>query len=46
LSLYTTETYAYPDARSIEAMEVRAKFRGTQVGVNFAEAFQLVFSKD
>jgi LmbE family N-acetylglucosaminyl deacetylase len=45
LSLYLTETYAYPDARSIEAMEIRAKFRGTQIGVNFAEAFQLVFSR-
>ena len=45
LSLYSTETYMYPDARSIEAMEIRAKFRGTQVGVNFAEAFQLVFDK-
>jgi len=46
LTLYVTETYSYPDARSIEAMEIRAKFRGTQVGVNFAEAFQLVYSKD
>lgn len=45
LSLYHTETYRYPDARSIESMEVRAKFRGTQIGVNYAEAFQLVFSR-
>lgn len=45
LSLYSTETYAYPDARSIESMEIRAKFRGTQVGVHYAEAFQLVFDR-
>lgn len=45
LELYSTETYNYPDARSIEAMEIRAKFRGSQVGVNYAEAFQLVFSR-
>jgi LmbE family N-acetylglucosaminyl deacetylase len=45
LSLYHTETYRYPDARSIESMETRAKFRGTQIGVNYAEAFQLVFSR-
>ena len=45
LSLYTTETYGYPDARSIEAMEARAKFRGSQIGVNYAEAFQLVFAR-
>jgi hypothetical protein len=46
LKLYTTEIYEYPDCRSVESMETRAKFRGTQIGVNFAEAFQLVFSKD
>ncbi len=45
LDLYQTETYQYPDARSIESMETRAKFRGTQIGVNYAEAFQLVFSR-
>lgn len=46
LGLYTTETYAFPDARSIESMETRAKFRGSQVGLNYAEAFKLVFSKE
>jgi LmbE family N-acetylglucosaminyl deacetylase len=46
LKLYTTEIYEYPDCRSVESMETRSKFRGTQIGVNFAEAFQLVFSKD
>lgn len=44
LSLYTTETYNYPDARSIRAMETRAKYRGTQIGVEYAECFQLIFS--
>ena len=46
LALYKTETYLYPDARSIEAMVSRAEYRGTQVGVNYAEAFRLVFSID
>jgi len=45
LSLYTTETYEFPDARSIESMVTRAKFRGSQVGLNYAEAFRLVFSR-
>lgn len=45
LSNYKTETYQYPDARSIEAMEVLAKHRGYQVGVKYAEALKLVFSR-
>lgn len=45
LALYVTETYEYPDARSVEAMEARAKHRGSQVGYNYAEAFQLVFAR-
>ena len=45
LSLYTTETYEFPDARSIKAAETLAKYRGYQCGVPYAEAFQLVFSR-
>lgn len=43
--LYPSETYAYPDARSVESMEALAMHRGTQIGVPFAEAFKLVFSR-
>lgn len=46
LNRYTTETYDFPDARSVEAMVTLAKYRGYQSGLNRAEAFQLVFSRD
>lgn len=46
LGLYSTETYEFPDARSVKSMEVMAEFRGKQVGSQFAEAFRLVFSHD
>ena len=46
LSYYTTEVYNFPDARSIEAVEVLSKHRGYQSGFNYAEAFQLVFSRN
>lgn len=45
LTRYTTETYKFPDARSIEAMTTLSKYRGYQVGFENAEAFQLVFSR-
>jgi LmbE family N-acetylglucosaminyl deacetylase len=44
LRMYGTETYEYPDARSVESMRILAAQRGKQSGVSFAEAFQLVFS--
>jgi len=46
MGLYSTETYQYPDARSIESMEVLAMHRGKTIGCHRAEAFQLVFSHD
>ena len=46
LGLYLTETYEFPDARSIEAVDVLSKYRGYQSGVTHAEAFQLVFAHD
>ena len=45
LANYSTETYAFPDARSVEAMETLAKYRGFQVGYKYAEAFKLVFAR-
>lgn len=44
LEMYETETYDYPDARSVDSMKILAAQRGKQSGVNYAEAFQLVFS--
>lgn len=46
LNLYSTETYDYPDARSIQHMVDLAKIRGSQSGFEYAEAFQLVFSRN
>lgn len=43
LNLYSTEIYEFPDARSVESMEVLAKSRGKQVGIRNAEAFKQVF---
>jgi LmbE family N-acetylglucosaminyl deacetylase len=43
MQLYTTETYHFPDARSIEAMETMAKYRGYQVGLRYAEGLKAVF---
>lgn len=46
LELYGTEIYDYPDARSVESMEVMAKNRGRVVGIEYAEAFKLVLEVD
>jgi LmbE family N-acetylglucosaminyl deacetylase len=46
MNLYNTELYKYPDARSVTSMVTLAKYRGTQIGVEYAEAFKLVFSKE
>lgn len=45
LSLYHTETYPKPDARSVYAMETLAKYRGYESGYEFAESFNLVFDR-
>jgi LmbE family N-acetylglucosaminyl deacetylase len=45
LEQYKSEVYNHPDARSVENMRVLAEKRGMNVGVRFAEAFQLVFQK-
>ena len=46
LEQYSTETRPHPDARSVESAMNLAKYRGQQVGYHYAEAFQLVFSRD
>lgn len=42
LSIYEKELRAYPHPRSIQGVEVLAKYRGIESGYNFAEAFQLI----
>jgi LmbE family N-acetylglucosaminyl deacetylase len=43
---YLTEVYDFPDARSVDAMVALAKYRGYQAGLQYAEAFQLVFARN
>lgn len=46
LSLYDTEIYSFPDARSIKSVDILSSYRGRQIGVEKAEAFKLIFSLD
>ena len=43
LSLYTTETYDFPDIRSVESVMRLASVRGSLMGVQSSEAFKQVF---
>jgi len=45
LSSYSSQIPDFPGARSIEAVEALAKFRGTQAGFAFGEAFQIIRMK-
>lgn len=45
IALYSTETYDFPDARSVESVEIMAKNRGKQCGFTAAEAFQLIYAR-
>jgi LmbE family N-acetylglucosaminyl deacetylase len=42
LKCYESQIPPFPGSRSIEAAEALAKFRGTQAGFAFGEAFQLI----
>ena len=42
LKAYNTEMRNLPHARSIEAIENLAKYRGNQVGLFYAEAFEVI----
>ncbi len=42
LRYYTSEMKKWPHSRSIKAVKVLANYRGSSVGVNAAEAFELV----
>jgi LmbE family N-acetylglucosaminyl deacetylase len=45
LACYRSQIPAFPGARSIEAVDALAKFRGTQSGFAYGEAFQLIRMK-
>lgn len=42
LSYYTLQVSAFPDARSLEAVEALARYRGAQMNMRAAEAFMLI----
>ena len=42
LSYFQSQIAVYPNARSIKAVEALAIYRGTTVGVNAAESFNLI----
>tara|TARA_B100000787_G_C16183891_1_gene293454 strand:+ start:90 stop:770 length:681 start_codon:yes stop_codon:yes gene_type:complete len=42
LKIYKDEIKSYPHSRSLEGIKVLAKYRGTQIGVKYAEAFYIL----
>lgn len=42
MTCYASQTQAFPGPRSLEALRALALFRGSQVSVAYAEAFQLI----
>lgn len=42
LACYESQIKPFPEPRSVEAVEALAKFRGTQAGFGFGEAFQII----
>ena len=42
MSFFKTQLKIFPHPRSLEAIEALSKFRGSTVGVNYAEAFCLI----
>lgn len=42
MKCFTTQLRQFPHPRSLEAMEALASFRGSTVGVSYAEAFSLI----
>ena len=46
LEIYKSEIMKSPLPRSIGAIQALAKYRGSRIGCDFAEAFQLIFEKN
>jgi N-acetylglucosamine malate deacetylase 1 len=42
IACYESQIAGFPGSRSVEAVEALAKFRGTQAGFGFGEAFQII----
>ena len=46
MNLYASEAHQYPMPRSQESIRALARFRGSTIGVEYAEAFSLVREVD
>ncbi len=46
MQLFTTEQMNEPYPRAISSIEALARYRGSRIGVKYAEAFQLIFMND
>ncbi|MEZ4820515.1 MAG: hypothetical protein R3A45_11790 [Bdellovibrionota bacterium] len=42
LACYASENFPYPHPRSLEGVKIHAQKRGLEVGLQFAECFQLI----
>jgi len=42
LKIYKNEIRKYPHSRSLKAIKILAKYRGIQIGINYAEAFYIL----
>ena len=45
LNFYKSEMRKYPHARSLRAVKALSEYRGSSVGLNYAESFKLIISK-
>ncbi len=43
MSVFKSELHEPPLPRSLESIRALARYRGSAIGVDYAEAFQLVF---
>jgi len=46
MKLFTTEQMDEPYPRALSSIEALARYRGSRIGVKYAEALQLIFMKD
>ncbi len=42
LKIYKNEIRKYPHSRSLKSIKILAKYRGTQIGAKYAEAFYIL----
>ena len=45
MSIYASEVMEYPYPRSFDSIKALARWRGSRVGVEYAEAFMLIYER-